>query len=401
MYGKLADEYCSSITSSGRRNNLYDLYTYLGCTTPFTVLATLQEIWPDNNRTFLMSAAKGGSVSLCQEMLQHTNTGINTSNSKGYTALHFACFHGHADVAILLLNRGSDMYIRNHYRETAIEAAQAAGFHEVCQTLWSHYFTPLVNNPHRLDALLTPDVALVEGITTAVPRKSDNISQNNNCSYLHRQHIYQWHEVTAESYNNEMIQLKDSFQTQVEVTDTTIVDMTPPEHSKTHILTVSALSNCFLEVVDCESGCTNVPPGLTFEFNELLQKIEDVGQLRFIIGRSSSSAICLSDMSISKAHATLVFLEGVGLCVSDSSKHGTVVNDVKVYNQTSSANVLCKHEILKSVDDTLSVGRVHMVLKKKKKKSNATLSQGYVCVRVYRCTGCLYIFCNDGPDLIK
>lgn len=390
MNGKLADEYCGCRKTS---LNIHDLFFYMRCP-PLTPLATQQQIMPDNNRTLLMSAAKGGSVALCEDILKHTSLGINTQNSKGYTALHFACFQGHTDVALLLLAHGSDMYIRNQYRETAIEAAQAAGFHFLGEKLLNAFLAPILvsasTSAHALDALLVPqmiemhgrveellNVHSIENNIQCSAKKRPRVECSNhtrNATFHQRQNILQWQDVppTPDSSTDLMALLLGSLHKPLE-----IAEVLPqlPSTSKDNITTSAALINCVLEVASCDEGCTNVPPGLSFDFSDLIQGKS--GELSFSIGRSSKSDICLSDLSISKQHASLLFLAGEGVCVTDSSKHGTFVNDSKVHHQSGDSHILFKHSFLKRVGDMLNVGRVHLVLKKKvTKKRGATMSQG-------------------------
>ena len=81
-------------------------------------------------------------------------------------------------------------------------------------------------------------------------------------------------------------------------------------------------------------------------------------------------------MSISKHHATLTLLEGVGLCVTDMSKHGSAVNGVKLYNHAANVDSFKRIAFLKRTGDKLSVGRVHLEVKKKTKSTDASVSSG-------------------------
>ena len=380
MSGKLADEYCNSGMVNSHEKTILNLRAYAGCQA-FTPLAVLQEVLPDNNRTLLMSAAKSGCLSLCIEMLQHTTVGINTQNSKGYTALHFASFHGHTHVASLLLNRGADVSIRNHYRETSIEAASTAGFHDSSETLWRENFTPVVN-PHSLDMLLTPKV---EGLTISqLDPRCNNCVRWTDALYLRERRMLQWLEPVGvaslshqHKYGDNLTNLLDPFSHPVCPPD--LMKLNTSEYHKLYsIATEYALSNCILEVIACDPGCSNVPPSLSFDFNDLLQNSRDesTDASSFTVGRSSRSSICLSDMSISKHHATLTLLEGVGLCVTDMSKHGSAVNGVKLYNHAANVDSFKRIAFLKRTGDKLSVGRVHLEVKKKTKSTDASVSSG-------------------------
>lgn len=75
-------------------------------------------------------------------------------------------------------------------------------------------------------------------------------------------------------------------------------------------------------------GDSGNPLLLNLEFNLLT---EDENIIDIYIGRSSSNDICLSDLSVSKVHASISYYDGDGFYLKDeNSKHGTFFNSKKL-----------------------------------------------------------------------
>ena len=395
MYGKLADRLCN--VSSGL-TSLNEMYQRLNCL-PLSPLAVQNDIQLDSNRTLLMSAAKGGNMLLCQDMLRHTTRGINTQNSKGYTALHFACFNGHNNIAILLAQSGADIFIRNCYGESAMETAKAAGYQGLSFKLWESYYIPSVDGSSSGDWLLPKvECAVGSGELLKLDNQLDN--ERKNYEYLRSQNYNLWFDMSksvsphtpAESTTHLTALLLGSTHCCIGGSHGVCEEFSIANHYKESVITTRQLKGCVLEVTSCEPGCTDVTTGTVFDFSDLLQNQDENGCVHFTIGRSRSSSVCLPDLSVSKQHALLNFIVDAGLCVSDFSKHGTCVNDLRVHNLSSSSNVSKKYAFLRFVNDTLSVGRIHLTLKKKKKSGESTLSQryqSYIVVLIF----CSFVIC--------
>lgn len=81
-----------------------------------------------------------------------------TTSASKYTALHYAAYHGHAEVVDTLLEHGAQVSLRNKAGETAIESAAQKGFDSICEKI-SSFLTPQVNleDVAQIHTQLTPE----------------------------------------------------------------------------------------------------------------------------------------------------------------------------------------------------------------------------------------------------
>jgi ankyrin repeat protein len=100
-------------------------------------------VFSDTDRTILMAAAKYGKYELCYHILQFRSDNINITNSKGYTALHYASYNGKSDIAQLLCGRGADIGILNNNNETPMDAALISRNFNIQQKMLSNFIFPL------------------------------------------------------------------------------------------------------------------------------------------------------------------------------------------------------------------------------------------------------------------
>ncbi|CAF1097928.1 unnamed protein product [Didymodactylos carnosus] len=71
-------------------------------------------------------ACQNGETATVESMLSHlTYKEINQQHENGRTPLHAACCYGNKKVVELLLERGADRTIENHYKLTAFEESKA------------------------------------------------------------------------------------------------------------------------------------------------------------------------------------------------------------------------------------------------------------------------------------
>ena len=83
-----------------------------------------KEKW-DGNTAFL---SWSGQKDICKVILDHKGK-IDAQNEAGWTALHYACEHGHTDVVKLMLEFGADVSLQNSYGYTCL--SKAAQFNRV------------------------------------------------------------------------------------------------------------------------------------------------------------------------------------------------------------------------------------------------------------------------------
>jgi ankyrin repeat protein len=83
------------------------------------------------SNTPLMSAAIRGHVGTIRALLAHGCGDINARNRNGRTALWCACYAGHANAALVLLEAGADMSIADRRGMTPLDSA-LAGRRRVC-----------------------------------------------------------------------------------------------------------------------------------------------------------------------------------------------------------------------------------------------------------------------------
>eukprot|EP01032_Pedospumella_encystans_P023621 gene23621-26736_t len=222
---------------------------------------------PGTDRTFLMACAKQGRVQCCKLLLSlDSAASVNTQNAQGYTALHYASYQGHIEVAFLLLAAGADWRLCNVHGETAYQTAISGKKYELANRFQiSPYF--------------------------------------------------------ADNYY-------------------------PPVSSSGVTMSKHEASMFKLEIIDVESGGDKSFIGLDFHCLAATQRalnsttptilsgsaFEATGCMQYscddlYIGRARSNHICIADLSLSKQHAVVSYIENMGFVVHDiGSKHGTFVN---------------------------------------------------------------------------
>ena len=71
----------------------------------------------------IWDAAMSGNI---EAVKQHLDAGanVNAKNDEDGTPLHFATFHGHKEIAELLIANGADVNAKNNYGDTPLDSAQ-------------------------------------------------------------------------------------------------------------------------------------------------------------------------------------------------------------------------------------------------------------------------------------
>lgn len=74
----------------------------------------------------------------CAEVLLDFKASLDLQDTKGDSALHLACFGGHAAIVTLLMDRGASLTLRNKQQLTCIEIATKAGSFDVAMAIVNH-----------------------------------------------------------------------------------------------------------------------------------------------------------------------------------------------------------------------------------------------------------------------
>eukprot|EP01032_Pedospumella_encystans_P031204 gene31204-35219_t len=211
--------------------------------------------------------------SQCAHLLYHSDdvVGLQTllqglSAAKGYTALHYASYQGHIEVAFLLLAAGADWRLCNVHGETAYQTAISGKKYELANRFQiSPYFAdnyyPLVS--------------------------SSGVSMSK-------------HE--ASMFKLEIIDVESGGDKSLVGLDFHCLAAT---QRALNITTPNVLSGSAFEATGC----------MQYSCDDLY------------IGRARSNHVCITDLSLSKQHAVISYIENIGFVVHDiGSKHGTFVN---------------------------------------------------------------------------
>ncbi|KAG7081578.1 pfs domain-containing protein [Colletotrichum scovillei] len=88
-----------------------------------------------------------------EEILKTNPEYVNAKSGNGATALQVAALHGHAEVVVLLLNKGADLHAKDGRRGTALQAASFNGHEDVVEILLDKGADPNIQGG-RLDTPL-------------------------------------------------------------------------------------------------------------------------------------------------------------------------------------------------------------------------------------------------------
>jgi hypothetical protein len=244
---------------------------------------------PGTNRTLLMACAKQGRALCLKFLLNIDPESIDIQNNIGFTALHYAAFHGHEEVVFALLEHGADTTILNSYKETFLLSAIMGNHHQLADQLReSHYLIPKQTVPYF----------------------------DEDAEY---RKIVERHNKTNNKHNP------------------TIYTSTPSSSSTKPGLSRPDASLFSLEVMAIAGGddVNRSQVGQTFlclasQHPGTLSSVSASGD-DLAIGRGADNHVVISDLSLSKQHAVLAYFEDKGFVLRDlGSKHGSFINGQRI-----------------------------------------------------------------------
>jgi hypothetical protein len=305
------------------------------------------DIIPDTNRTILMSSVKSNCYQICQVILSQYPQCINIVNSQGLSALHYAAFHGHLALVLLLRQHGAHCHLKNNYSEYPFDSAAISGHSDLEYVMLSQFlfgYRPFDNqNP----------VARNYDPASVIDRSRRNL---------------EW----IEEYNFNFWSLDLPFPL---LLDDYLLNSSSPSTPMSHstaLLPATLVTNSFEDLSFLQRYSLIIRQNLSGGTEKIGKEFDifcsppDSSLPRpttITIGRSQSNWIILNDLSISKSHCELTHFEGIGLCLKDcQSRHGTSVDGVTVLpNQTPtgpSTGYQTNMIIIKYPTATITVGRV-------------------------------------------
>jgi hypothetical protein len=317
-------------------------------------------------RTLLMTAAKYGRGQCCAMLLCRYPQCLHTKNSRSYNALHFSCYGGNRDTSLLLLGAGSNPFELNKYGETCSEAALNGGHFELSNLIRLEALCPVAGSRCPVSyATSLADAALLT--------RCDNLDSTRRLASS------QWLDADPPApfgYFHSAAYGADGGTTEPSAQYATLAPK-PSDRDQSQ--------RFYLEVASGDAGA-EVEVGACFELSPALYVGAGAGDI--YIGRSGANAIQLTDMSISKRHASLSFHSELGFYVRDlGSVHGTFVNGVKIIPEKCIAtgdDTALNNHLLLTENIILKLGRLSLVLKR---RVEPTVMSNRYC---FACSLCVY-----------
>ena len=278
-----------------------------------------------NSKSLLMLAAQFGREKCCALLLEKYPESIHDRNSRNCTALHFACFHGHRNICMMLLDAGSNPYEVNQYGESCFESATSGG-HLV------------LSDEVKLETLKCSSLHLSQATTVSQ-------SRCGNINHARRKHFVTWSDLRprvvsdSESYDY--------------ISSGALGNLSELTSRKSE-------ESWYLEIVSCSPGSDQSLLGKRYH-------ISGSQSTDIYLGRSSSNVVCITDLSISKQHAVLSRHGSLFFVQDLNSVHGTFINGIKLHSKSGFTTRLgIKHNegIVLKENDTLMVGRICLSLKR-------------------------------------
>lgn len=98
------------------------------------------------NEISIHEASLNGQYEAVLQILDAENTNVNARDQEGRTALMYASFNGHYEIAVALIERGADIHLQDLYGRTALMFASTGPYTETVKLLLDHDADPNVTD---------------------------------------------------------------------------------------------------------------------------------------------------------------------------------------------------------------------------------------------------------------
>lgn len=279
---------------------------------------------PNTNKSILMQAAKFGRLNYCHYFIEIDPLAVKICNKQGYTALHYACFHGHEQIAVALISAGSDIFQVNSHNETPLDSAQSGQHLEIVSKLKEVYDqSSNMNTFPNLRNIINEDHKVLNHPNPNNNIKNHDIESENNseADYI----------VVEDGEIIEPIPNQDSTEN---LKIQKIISKSESLRYKFHVTSTEGDGD--KSQIGCTFNCLSTTANPSSNENGL-KPASSYSHLK--IGRSRGNNVNIIDLSISKFHAVITFHEEIGFALWDcGSKHGSFIGDMKVPNINTYVN---------------------------------------------------------------
>ena len=133
----------------------------------------------------ILHAARSGDASFFQDMDDtKRQLAITAKDKKGYSALMLACYHGHTNIATILLDAGANPNDSVFGGNTVLMGAAFKGHANIARLLLSYNADPKITNEKGLNALLYAQMFGRAEVQTVLEKRSNTDLQTKLKAWL-------------------------------------------------------------------------------------------------------------------------------------------------------------------------------------------------------------------------